>query len=497
MTELLTESFCERCGTRYTFESQAPKRQRLTSIRTLSRGLRNYVLSDDTSLDEAMAAARNDDERAATSEQLEAFHQTFNFCMTCRQYTCANCWNEAEGRCLSCAPDLSREVLDAPFPNLVAHVRAAPTNGIADHAAEAVAAGAETDWPAIDVASRLGSLAPIEPEPEAKIEVEAIAVVEPDTDPLAAGSEDAVPAVEPGPMEAAAVEAPSEPKAERPIESTEARRRRAERQTAAVLAKFRPGLSLDEALAAYEASLADATTAMEPAAELEPVAVEPEPVPVAAEIAAEAVEPELEPIAVEPEPVPVAAAAESSAEAVEPEPEPVAAELEPVAVEPVAVEPVAAEIAAEAVEPKPEPVAAEPEPVAAAVEPEPEPVATDHIPQPTWPAAAPTPATTDDGHVAPPAGEPTWPTSPRWTDQASSEPPTWPGQPEAIENDRLAFLLARRSTEDLWAASNREVVTTPAPVGAPAVTVQNCISCGLSLSATARFCRRCGARQEA
>jgi hypothetical protein len=462
MTELLTESFCERCGTRYTFESQAPKRQRLTSIRTLSRGLRNYVLSDDTSLDEAMAAARNDDERAATSEQLEAFHQTFNFCMTCRQYTCANCWNEAEGRCLSCAPDLSREVLDAPFPNLVAHVHVAPTNGVADHAAEGVAAGDETDWPAIDVASRLGGLAPIEQGPGAKVELEAIAAVEPDTASaaLAAGSEDAVPAPEPEAIEAAAVEAPSEPKAGRPIESTEDRRRRAARQTAAVLAKFRPGLSLDEALAAYEASLDDATTAEEPAAGLEPVAVEPEP-------AAKAVEPE--PAPVEPEPAPV--------------------EPEPVAVEPEAV----------AVEPEPAPVAAAAEPAAEAVEPEPgaEAVATDHIPQPTWPAAAPTPATTDDGHAGSPAGEPTWPASPSWPVLASSEPPTWPGQPEAIENDPLAFLLARRSTEDLWAASNREVVTTPAPVGAPAVTVQNCTSCGLSLSATARFCRRCGARQEA
>ncbi len=103
MTEILTESFCERCGTRYTFESARP-RARLTGVKVLSRGLRNFVLSDDTSMDEAMAAARSEAEREATAQQLDAFHKTFNFCMTCRQYTCPNCWNEVEARCLSCAP---------------------------------------------------------------------------------------------------------------------------------------------------------------------------------------------------------------------------------------------------------------------------------------------------------------------------------------------------------------------------------------------------------
>ena len=58
-----------------------------------------------------MAAARNETDREQTSQQLDAFHKTFNFCMTCRQYTCGNCWNEAEGRCLSCAPSLGQEVM--------------------------------------------------------------------------------------------------------------------------------------------------------------------------------------------------------------------------------------------------------------------------------------------------------------------------------------------------------------------------------------------------
>ena len=92
--------------------------KRLKGVKVLSRGLKNFVLSDDSSLDEAMAAARSDTDREVTAQQLDAFHQTFNFCMTCRQYTCANCWNEAEGACLTCAPHLGREILPAPFPNL-------------------------------------------------------------------------------------------------------------------------------------------------------------------------------------------------------------------------------------------------------------------------------------------------------------------------------------------------------------------------------------------
>ena len=96
MAEILTESFCERCGTRYTVESTAPK-ARLGRFKTLSKGLKNFVLDDATSLDDALAAARNDDNRDATAEQLDAFHKTFNFCMSCRQYTCANCWNGDAG----------------------------------------------------------------------------------------------------------------------------------------------------------------------------------------------------------------------------------------------------------------------------------------------------------------------------------------------------------------------------------------------------------------
>ena len=35
MTEILTESFCERCGTRYTFEAAIRKKRRIGKLRVL------------------------------------------------------------------------------------------------------------------------------------------------------------------------------------------------------------------------------------------------------------------------------------------------------------------------------------------------------------------------------------------------------------------------------------------------------------------------------
>jgi hypothetical protein len=138
MPEILTESFCERCGTRYTFESVAPRKtRRIGQFKTLSKGVKNWVMSDDSSLDEALAEARSDEEREVTSHQLDAFHSTFNFCMSCRQYTCANCWNTPEGRCLSCAPNLAaQDILPAPFPEIQ----------LADHSHVELEA-----WPEVDL----------------------------------------------------------------------------------------------------------------------------------------------------------------------------------------------------------------------------------------------------------------------------------------------------------------------------------------------------------
>ena len=127
MAEILTESFCERCGTRYTFEAAIPKKRRIGKLKVLSKGLKNYVLSDDASLDEALAEARSEEERELSGGQLDAFHETFQFCMACRQYTCSNCWNEAEGRCLNCAPlSLGAGLFRSPLDDLLAGGGMAP-----------------------------------------------------------------------------------------------------------------------------------------------------------------------------------------------------------------------------------------------------------------------------------------------------------------------------------------------------------------------------------
>src|SRR3954454_19210729 len=149
MTEILTESFCERCGTRYTFESAAPRRSRLGRIRTVSKGVRNFVLSDESSPSEGMADAGSVGERSAATSQLDAFHRTFNFCLTCRQYTCGNCWNTAEGRCLTCMPlpgmAQADELMAVPA---IAFVE--PTNGFHHHEDAEEALGPEA-WPEADL----------------------------------------------------------------------------------------------------------------------------------------------------------------------------------------------------------------------------------------------------------------------------------------------------------------------------------------------------------
>ncbi len=132
MTEILTESYCERCGAKFTFESAAAADGPLTRARMLVRAVRNYVTGD-VSLDEAWAEARREEERQASGLQLRAFHETFNFCFSCRQYTCRDCWNEEAGRCRSCAPLPDRpdplelrRLPPEPAPRPTAHPESAP-----------------------------------------------------------------------------------------------------------------------------------------------------------------------------------------------------------------------------------------------------------------------------------------------------------------------------------------------------------------------------------
>ena len=97
MPEALTESFCERCGTRYEFAAPT-QLNTLRKTRGLISGLRNYIMSQD-SLSDAVGDAMRSEEETLASAQLDAFHESFNFCIQCRQYTCVNCWNDASGRC--------------------------------------------------------------------------------------------------------------------------------------------------------------------------------------------------------------------------------------------------------------------------------------------------------------------------------------------------------------------------------------------------------------
>jgi hypothetical protein len=272
-------------------------------------------------------------------------------------------------------------------------------------------------------------------------------------------------------------------------------------RTADLLRRFRPGQNIDAELEAYEAEADRVTAEPESIAADEPVAAaevevdavavavapEPEPEFVAAEPVAAAPEPEFVAEAPEPEPEPVAAAPEPEVVAAEPEPEPVAA----------------------APDPEPEPVAAAPEPVVPAPAPAPVPVwpapaappiapdqpREDRIQQPTWQIFAP--------DAGPAVGQPLDatlpPAAPAQLPPAASADPQWPIRPDQIESPAMALLTSRKAgspSDALWAASAQEVLARPASAPATAVTgVQPCSSCGLSLSATARFCRRCGTRQ--
>ena len=542
MPEILTESFCERCGTRYTFESAAPRKaRRLSSFKTLSKGLKNYVLSDDTSMDEAMAAARSDEEREATAQQLDAFHATFNFCMNCRQYTCGNCWNQAEGRCLTCAPNLGQEILPAAFPNEIpfrgaqfaddawptadlpnaepgleeilarhggngtdgaapADVEAEPSNGVVQELepVEDIDLGARLSFLTAD---RAPEEVPATTEPVAAEPVASEVVTEPLAQAVVsepAGIEPAAeePIATEEPLAAAAAGTALDPLADRASELVD--------HTSVLLGRFRPGQNIDAELAAYEAAQAGKADAPEPeplAAAAEAKVVAPAPEPTATEFVAAAPEApvaEQKTVAAQAEPEPEAMAA---AEPVAAATEPIAAAAEPVAAptepepEPVAAEPQPERVAAE---PQPEPVAAEPEPVAATpqpvvAEPAGELPRVDRIQQPTWQIFAPDQSVPSALPPAPAVAPVVPPPAP----QASSEP-QWPTQPDVEESPSMALLAnrAKASSDALWAASAQQVLS-PANAGptAPVSGVQPCSNCGLSLSATARFCRRCGTRQ--
>ncbi|HET6380485.1 MAG TPA: hypothetical protein VFH63_05545 [candidate division Zixibacteria bacterium] len=474
--EALTESFCERCGTRYEFA--APTRlNTIRKTRGLIAGLKNYIMSQDA-LSDAVGDALRSEEEALAAQQLEAFHRSFNFCINCRQYACTNCWNDDAGRCRTCAPipgtDDLIERFEASFQ--------------AQHP-ELTAVG-EPQMDEAELNRRLG----LEAWPSADLErvatnghVDVEWPVE-ELQPAAASDEPVEPMSEPEPVVAEAVPEPvvaEQPAPEPVVAETEP--------------EPEPELPPLRLLTWEE----DAPIELEP----EPIVAEPELEPMAAgaEIAAE-VEAQPLPAGDEPAPEPVVAEVEPA-----PEPEPVVAEAEP---EP---EPVISEG-------EPEPVAAEaeskpePEPVAAASEVEPEPA-----PEPPEPPAPRPIVPIRETILRVPRREPE-PEAPAEPVAAEREDPALaarrakldllglgdPGEgPVTPQRTVLPYRssgaavhpaeLAARSrvgraaaTSGFWEASAREVAGAISHVG-----VKNCGQCGLSLSASARFCRRCGTSQAA
>ena len=114
----LTDSYCERCGARYVFGPPMPKTLSLKGARLLAKGLKNFVLTDGQSMADSLTLARNEDSHVGSARITEAFHRTFNFCMTCRQYACDRCWNSRVGACLSCSPESGNEAV-APEDHMI------------------------------------------------------------------------------------------------------------------------------------------------------------------------------------------------------------------------------------------------------------------------------------------------------------------------------------------------------------------------------------------
>ena len=548
MPEILTESFCERCGTRYTFEAQVPRKSSLGKLRLLSKGVKNYVLSDETTLEEAFADARSDEEREITGQQLDAFHKTFNFCMTCRQYTCGNCWNDVENRCLTCVPHVGHEIMPAAFPNLQARLgmaqieTATAGNGNGHVDAPVVDPAA---WPSIDLrgpASAAEKAGEEEPRDEASqtdldaaaarlasmfgepaataepaVDLETVAEVEADVKVATAAPEDLVEPVEAvgAPDLVAEPEAAAEPdavaEAEAISEPTLTEPEVIEAEPAATFEDIEERWVAVELLAEPDVDLL--AEPIEASAEIEAAAapatdeiVESEAVSGSEAIAQpEAVaEPEIvaEPQAVaEPE-----GAAEPEA-AIEPELEAAPdAERETAAARAAAAAAQTAEIL-DKFRPATPPPAAPPLPIRPAV---------DLVIQPGWQVTAPeAPAAIPDGGGAQPlqaaasaaavpevgqpglSEAPQWPLKPEWpshlpareglrqpqADWATAAQAQWPAV------DARSGQIPHRG-DAMWAASSRDVLDTRPELG-----VQACVSCGLPLSATARFCRRCGTHQ--
>jgi hypothetical protein len=196
MLDTLTESFCERCGTRYEFaapEKLTPMRK----TRGVISGLKNYIMSQDSLSDSVNDAIRSEAEGLA-SRQLDAFHSSFSFCIDCRQYTCTNCWNDDAGRCQSCKPlpqggqwirPEGADPLSAstwPTTDLVKpqpRLRIAGSEPVVEAPPEPVVEPVAVDQPIAEPAAPVEPTPPVIAEPEPVIEVAATVEAAPEPEP--------------------------------------------------------------------------------------------------------------------------------------------------------------------------------------------------------------------------------------------------------------------------------------------------------------------------
>jgi hypothetical protein len=163
------------------------------------------------------------------------------------------------------------------------------------------------------------------------------------------------------------------------------------------------------------------------------------------------------------------------------EPEPIEAELEVAEDEPL-------QLAAEAIEAEAEAIEAEPFAPEPAPEAVPWSIAAEETvePEPVWPPYAPV--------YQPPPSAAT-PSQPPITPMPSTVQPAAPPMvppamaAQQVQQARAAQPIEPISASLVWEESARGVVSRAG------TSVQGCVSCGLALSASARFCRRCGARQ--
>ena len=413
MPEALTESFCERCGTRYEFAAPT-QLNTMRKTRGLISGLKNYIMSQDA-LGDAVGDAMRSEEEALAAQQLEAFHESFNFCINCRQYTCLNCWNDDAGRCRTCVPIAGTDDLLERFE----------TSFHAQHP-EIAAAAAQADMDQADLNRRLGLESwPSEDLSHAPANGAETAWPEAELAADRAGADGGRGRSSPSRSQRSRTPPWPQPRSMPPVSIRRSASSRGKRMRRSPSSRSR--------------------SRSWPRSSAEPVVAEVEVEPVVAEVEAE----------------PVVAA--------EVEPEPVVAEPEPV---------VAAEVAPEPIRPISETILAMPQ----------------QLPAPEADADR-VAAQADDASIAARKaqidmlgiGDPGQGTV---ADRSNVLPYRSSGASVSAKEMAMRTASGLPAPGAFWEASAREVAGAMSHVG-----VQSCGECGLSLSASARFCRRCGTPQ--